>query len=387
MSKSIPIFGVLLLLGMAGSWVAYTGEKTVEKEGIPLVDVKKDAVEKITYASPDADVLYEVREDALGKFGWVTVTEHKVKKAKEGETPPPPEVKVTKFKAGDAGQKLVDSYAPLMAMRELQGVDDKKLDTFGLKAPDTRVVLTAGGRESSLEIGGEVYGPKDRYIKDGTTGKFFILDDELIKPLKFAATRLPERGLMSPKPEEIDTITLGAGNQSVSWTQKNKDDPAAKYWERSGQTTKDETFANWAEKALKLKSQSYVQEGAAPTDLQPVFDLTVVIKGQPAQTVHIQKSGEDWFAQSEFTRGLVKLTKGPVSDAASEVQDILEGRTPPPKEKPKAPAGGPPGRPVMPPGMSPGGGEGGPPGMPMPPRPPGGMPPGMMPKAPPTPEK
>ena len=56
MSKSIPIFGVLLLLGMAGSWVAYTGEKTVEKEGITLVDAKKDQVEKIVYTSPDLDV-------------------------------------------------------------------------------------------------------------------------------------------------------------------------------------------------------------------------------------------------------------------------------------------------------------------------------------------
>lgn len=352
MNKSIPLFGLILVGSLAGSWLTYTGEKVPEKEGIILLENKPSEVEKIVYTSPDADVLFEVRNDSLGSYGWVTVTEHKKKKVKEGEPEPPVEIKITKFKAGQAGDKLIAAYAPLAMMRQLGVLDDAKLSTFGLSNPDTQVVLTSGGREYPIAVGGEVYGPKDRYVQDKSTNRYYIMDDELIKPLKFATTRLPERGLVSPKTEEIDAVTLGAGSKTVTWTHKNKDDEAAAFWEREGSTGKDETFANWMEKAMKLKSTSYVQDGAAPAELVPAFDLTVKQGGKPDQTVRISRSGDDWYAQSEFTRGLVKLTKGPVSDAADEVDDILEGRAPPPKPEKKP---GPP--PPRPGGPSPEGAE------------------------------
>lgn len=383
MTRSIPIFGFILVAALGGSWMTYTTERTPEKDGIILVDNKPSELQKITYKSPDADVVFEMKEDALGRYAWVTVTDHKKKKVKEGEPEVPPEIKVTAFKAGQAGDKLIDAFAPMAAMRELTGVDDVRLKTFGLTEPDTTVALTSAGKDYVFDIGGEVYGPKDRYARYQLTSRYYIIDDELIKPLKFAATRLPERALYGPKPEEMDSITLGAGAKTVTWTHKNKDDASAVYWEREGATGKDETFANWVEKALKLKSQSYVQDGAAPTDLVPQFDMTIRQSGKPDQTVRVSKSGEDWYAQSEYTRGLVKLTKGPASDAAGEVVDILEGRTPPPKPEKKS---GPPApRPGGPPAAAEGGDKdakvppmpGGPPmpGRPMMPGRPAGAPP------------
>ena len=89
-------------------------------------------------------------------------------------------------------------------------------------------------------------------------------------------------------------------------------------------------------------------------------------------------AGDEWFARGDYTRGLVKLSKGPAEDCFADVDDILEGRVPP--EKPKA---------VKPPPAltKPSGGDkpaaappGAPPGMPgMPPRPPG-PPPTLAPK-------
>ncbi|MBM4366695.1 MAG: DUF4340 domain-containing protein [Deltaproteobacteria bacterium] len=370
------VYGVVLTVALGASWMHYTaGEEAAEKEGIVLVDATRDDVTKIVYAAPELEVAYELSTDASGPWGWVTVTDKKQKKAKEGETPPPVEPKITAFKAGSAGDKLIEGLAPLYAMRELVGVDDGKIESFGLTSPDTTVTIVTGGRTATLELGGETYGAKDRYVRHRESSKYYVIDDELFKPLKFAATRLPERGLSSFAIEVLDSVTLGKGGKVVEWQQHNKDDRNADWWERiaaagTGEVDKkDETFANWLEKAMKVKSQSYVQADERPTDLQPSFDLTYRVKGKPDETIRFQTSGEDWYATSEFTHGLVKLTRSAARDAGDEVDDILEGREPPPEEK-KPPAMAPPGaegdeagnappRPPMP-GMAPGL----PPGMP-----------------------
>lgn len=368
MNRSIAIYALLLVVGSAASYHRYTDDSGPEKEGVILIDGKKDDLSRIVYNSPDADVTYETREDGAGKYGWVTVVDHKHKKpAKEGDPEPPVETKTTVFKAGTAADKVVETFAPLAAMREIAAVDDAKLTSFGLKAPDTSVTVTVGNRTTTIDLGGETYGTKDRYARDRGTNKLYIIDDEAFKPLKFAGTRLPERNVFTPKAEDVETIALGAGATTVRWTHKNKDDTAAAFWERDGTEAgkKDETFSNWFDKAFKIKSSNYVQPEDKPTDLVPVFDLTITASGKPSETLRIQKSGEDYYAQSEFTRGLVKLTKGPTEDAAGEVQDILEGRTPAPKEKkpPAPPPHGMPPRPGMPPM------PGGMPGMAIPPRP------------------
>ena len=376
------MYGGVLVVGMGLSWVRYTTDDgKAEKQGVPLLEEKKEDLTSILFASPDADAKVELRKDALGTYGWVTVTEHKQKKGKEGEPPPPVETKVTSFKAGSAGDKLIESLAPMMAMRELVGVDETKIEAFGLKDPTTSLAVTAGSKTATLDIGGETYGAKDLYAKHRESSRYYVVDDELIKPLKFAATRLPERNVFSYKVEELDNITLSKGGKSVSWLQHNKEDRAADWWERlptpgtDAVGKKDETFANWLEKALKLKSQSYVQAGDEPAAPSAAFDLSFSVNGKPTETLHVLALEDDWFANSDFTRGLVKLTKSAVADTADEVEDILEGREPPPDEKkppapdapPGSPMGGPPGMGERPAGM-----PGMPPGMPRP----GMMPPG-----------
>ncbi len=379
MIRSWMVYGGVLALSLGAAWMRFTAEETkVERQGVVLLDEQKSALEAISFTSADVDVLLEVRKDAAGSYGWVTVTDHKQKKAKEGETPPPVEIKITSFKAGSAGDKLMDSLAPMMAMRELVGVDAAKLESFGLVASTTSLAVTAAGRTSTLELGGETFGAKDLYAKHRESSRFYVVDDELIKPLKFAATRLPERNVYSYKVEEIDTVTLSAAGTTVEWLQHNKEDRSADWWERRATPgtdevgKKDETFANWLEKALKVKSSSYVQAADKPATTEPVFELVFAVQGKPAETLKVMKSGTDWYAESSFTRGLVKLTRSVVEDTAGEVDDILAGREPPPKEKPLVP---PPRGPADDSKAAPDGGRPSFPGLPGPR--PAGLPPGV----------
>jgi hypothetical protein len=341
MSRSILIYGAILVAAMGASWVHYTDDSAKPKEGTVLIDAKATELEKIVYHTADLDVTFEIRNDAFGKFPWTTVVEQKKKKVDGNETT---ETKTTRFKAGSAADKLIEGFTPLMAVRELDKVDDATAKAFGLATPDTTVTVSVGGHTTTLDLGGETYGTKDRYVRNRETGRVYVVDDEPFKTLKFASTRLPERSLIAEKTEEIDSFTLQEGASSVQWAHKNKADTQAAYWERAGGSGKDETFANWLDKLMKLKSTSYLQDGEAPTDLQSKFDVIVREDGKPTETLHISESGEDWYATSDSTRGLVKLTKGPAKDVAEDVSDILEGKTPPPDPTPPAKPDKPPGQ-------------------------------------------
>ncbi|MES2644323.1 MAG: DUF4340 domain-containing protein [Myxococcota bacterium] len=383
MNKSVIVFAGLLVLSLGGAWMRYTGGEETQKEGVVLIDAKATELEKVVYTSPELTVTFELRTDDFGRYGWITVEDRK-KKGKDDAIPV--EAKVTRFKTGVAADKVVEAFAPMVGLRKLENVDDTQLTSFGLKESDTTVTISAGGKTTTFELGGETYGTKDRYAKNQGDGKVYVIDDEPFKTLKFAATRLPERGLTASKVEQIEGLSLGVGATNASWTQKNKDDKAAAYWERTeaagaAASGKDETFGNWIDKALKLKSTAYVQDGEAPAELVPGFDLTVRAAGQKPETIQLLQGGEDWYAKSESTRGLVKLSRGPAKDAAEDAKDVVEGKEPPPDAPPApgtAEAGG-----AMPPGMgSPHGGPlGGPPG-----GAPGMMPPGRPPPPPPAPK-
>ena len=354
MNKSIIVYAALLAVGLGASWNRYTSDETTPKEGVVLLEAKAADLQKIGYDGADLDVNFEMRADDFGRYGWVTAVENKKKKVDGVEQI---EVKTTRFKTGSAADKLTEAFAPLLALRALDNVDDAKLESFGLKAPETLVTVTTTGGTLTLELGGETYGTKDRYVRVRETSRVYVVKDEAFKSMKFAVTRLPERSLTAAKAEEIEGLTLGRGADNVEWSQKNKDDRTAAYWQRTGAPDgKDESFANWMEKMLKVKSTGYTQDDETPTDLVPSFDLTVRVAGKPAETVRFMTSGDDWYAQSESTRGVVKLSRGAAKDVADDVDDILEGREPPKKEKP-APGDpqakdGPPGRPPgMPPGM------------------------------------
>ncbi len=364
MNKSVFVYAGLLVLSLGAAWTRYTGGEEVEKEGVQLIDAKTTELEKVVYTSPDLTVTFELKTDEFGRYGWAKVEDRKKKgkDAAEGEPAAPVEAKVTTFKTGTAADKVVEAFAPMFALRELAAADDAQLTAFGLKEPDTTVAITTGGKTVTFDLGGETYGTKDRYARNQADGKVYVLDDEPFKTLKFASTRLPERALVASKVELITGVSLGVGGATASWVQKNKDDKAAAYWERDGGTGKDESFGNWLDKALKLKSTAYVQEGEAPAELLPGFDLTIRADGLPPETVQLLQAGDDWYAKSASTRGLVKLSRGPAKDAAEDAKDVVEGRAPPPDEKPATPPGkdalsanpdGAPGTPGMPPGMPP----------------------------------
>jgi len=327
MNKSILIYAVILVLSLGASWKHYTDDTPAAKVGVSLIDVKKDSLQQISYDSPDLKVTFEVRKDDVGSYGWVSIKEVKKKKQPDGSETT--EESAQSFKAGSAGDKLIETWAPLMAIRDLGKPDDARLKEFGLTDSTTTITVQAGGRTVTLELGAEVYGTKDYYVRDRSSGVVYVLDDEAVKSFKFAKTKLKDSLLSSAKKEEIEWIKIGRGSQTVKWEQKNIADRSAAFFARTeGDGSKDETFNNWLDKLLKVRSSDYLQAGQEPSGLTPSMDIIIKPVDRPAETVLIEQGGDTWYARGSYLRASVKLNASAIADAADEIDDVIEGKAP-----------------------------------------------------------
>ena len=381
MIRSVAIYGGLLALMLGAAWMRWTAEPEPDLEGqIVLLQGDAEDIEKLVWKTEDSESIIEQKEDALGRYLWVDHTKWKDVKPEppasspdeeapadgeeaaaededapedaatpsEGEDDPDGEVpiegvddpdedalepevervaEVQAFKAGEKGDELLDNLSPMMAIRRLEGVDDAKLESIGLSEPTGQMIVVRKGRTATLDVGGEAFGTRDVYLRDVDDGSIYLVDDEIIRPLKYARTRLPDRTLFSIERPKVATATLTDPlGQSLAISQKNADDSANALWIRSNSPVEeDEQLNTWMDQAMKLKGSTYAKPDAMPENLVTQFSLTLTTESGSSETLEVLREGEDgdWWGRSEHTRGLIKLLKGPSSTLAEDVGGLL----------------------------------------------------------------
>ena len=378
--KSVAIYGALLAVALGASWLKWTAAPEVQTDGkVVLMQGETDDIERIVWKDDDEEAVLERKEDSRGAYLWVTYTRWQevagpkspdvappepapsevaspdgdapaapaegdatADAAPAAEEAPPPEreAKVTVFKSGEAGDKLLTSLSPLLALRKLEGVTDDKLATIGLDAPEASMSISRKGRTRTFDVGGESYGTRDRYVRDTESGEIYLLDDEVLRPLKYARTRLPDRTLFSVAREKVAEATLTGGGGTLRIAQKNADDKAKATWVRA--ETPDapaEQLKTWMDKALNLKGTSYADPAEIEGELVPRFQLALKDGAGLTETLEVLQVGDDgdWYARSEHTRGLIKLLRGPTSALSDDVADIVAGVEPATPDAPVAP--------------------------------------------------
>lgn len=339
MIRSVSIYGVIVAVLLGLSWVEWTSPPEVDTgDKVVVMQGEQKDVERVLWKSEKEEVTVERKLDAAGTYLWVTYTKWEEPKAPPKPEPlapdaaptepEPPAEKVAKtqvFKAGDVGDKMMESLSPLLALRQLTDVPAEKMATLGLDDTKETLEVVRNGRSRVLEIGGEAYGSKDRYARDKESGSIYLLDDELLRPLKFAKTRMPDRALYSIAVDRIESATISEAMTSLEVVQKNAEDKEKATWVRAASPDAPaEQLKTWMDKALQLKGNSYVSPEDMPDDLQDRFQLTVKGTDGKSETLSIQQSAAkgDWYGKSEHTRGLVKLLKGPASSLYEDIEDL-----------------------------------------------------------------
>jgi hypothetical protein len=245
--------------------------------------------------------------------------------------PAPDDGRAVEFKAGKNAKATLDGIMSLVAKRSLEGVTDDKLGELGLAESPATLEITRRGREpKTFEIGGNVYGGANVYLRDPETGKVYVLDAKVIKPLQAGKTTLPERDLIGTETAKIVGLRVIAGDASAAFQQHNPDDPDAAFWSTAGEAEANEGAAAWIDKLLRMQAAGYVQADETPAQLETAFAYEVTTTNRKTVKVEVQRGqdaeGEDaWYAKSENTRGLVALQTARAAEVAADLPSVVEG--------------------------------------------------------------
>jgi hypothetical protein len=361
--KQVATLSVALVAALVGSYLAWTDDgETVDAEQVPLYDASEADLEQIRWNTKTKDITVSKRSDARGDYWWIETVERVVPAlpdepeapeptdddAPEGddageeapespadepasptdepteeEAPPEPTEKRVAFVGSEQAAELWADYAPLVALRELRTDGAVSDATFGLEEPEGTLEVVRRGQTITMEIGGETYGSKDRYVRHN--GKTYLVDDGDLRPLQYASTRMVERGLYPYPTSEIASITVTYDGRTEQFVQQNRDDKGKAYWARSATPEEqDDTVETWVGKLTKLRLRAYVDE-AEVEGLEPLFAFQAEgAEGSwPVEVLRAPGPTGTYYARTAFNRSLVELTGSVAKNIADDLPEVL----------------------------------------------------------------
>ena len=337
MRRSAMTYGVLLLIFSGAAWYQWTTEPPVDMKGqVVLLQGEADDISKVLWASDTSEATISRKQDDRGDYYWVDYTRwtEKVIPAEpgQGDTGDAPEPKTERtakhsvFKAANKVDDVFASMSPFPALRKLEISSDEKLEQMGLTEPKASLEIHRDGRVQQLEVGGEAYGTRDRYVRHGETGEIYLVSKDLLKPLEYARTRLPDRTLLGVEHSDIISAKVSMDEETLLLRHVHRDDPEKAQWVTDiDPDTPAEQATTWLHKALALKGTRFADPKEPPTGLEDRFQLEVVSsEGQTTSLKVMQVGSEgDWYAQSEHTRGMLKLVRSAARSLADDVSGVL----------------------------------------------------------------
>jgi len=359
--KQISALAILLTLSMVGSYMVWTDDspdvKTTGDE-VMVFSANPTDLSKLAWKSEKVDIVLERKSDAKGEYTWVTTTERKEKKpakpapkphdheeGEEGEDKPedaegeeptegeeeapeveeaPAEIETTtlSFRGNKQAEEMWDSFAPLMALRQLEP-EDATEEFFGFAEPDGTVEVTKKGDLISILVGGETFGGRDKYVRTGE--KIFLLDDQSIRPLQFGKTRLLERNLQPLGEPETVSVTITTPDGAKTFVQQNRDDRAQAKWTTQDDVETEHPVGTWLGKVYKMRAKTYVEEAdvEGPLELAFTYELKGETESWPVQILTDGKEPAAYYAKPTYLRGVVELTRSLASDAVDDLEQIM----------------------------------------------------------------
>ena len=342
MKRTAQIYAVALVVLLAAAWNQWTAEEPVDLEGkVVMLQGEANDVEVVRWISPDSEATISRKKDDRGEYFWIDYTRWTEKKlpsaraeaegsdtGEAAEPEPEREAKRSAFKSAQKAFDLVASLSPMAARRSLQVTDESKLKEIGLAEPSGSIEIVRSGRSQQLEVGGEAYGTRDYYVRHVESGKIYLVERDLLQPLKYARTRLPDRTLIATPKVDVVSATVRKELGTLELVQINADDAEKSRWTVADRPEVEaEQATTWMDRLLNLKGTRYASPDEAPSDLQARFTVSVKDRQSLVTTIEVLQVGADgdWYARSEHTRGLVKLIRSAASGLADDVEGVLSG--------------------------------------------------------------
>ncbi|MDI1444286.1 DUF4340 domain-containing protein [Polyangium sp. 6x1] len=288
-------------------------------------------VTKVVFEGKNRKVSLESKSDKLGAYYLGTLEREATPPPAPpdaGAPPPAPAGKTTtEFVGVGVAQKLVESLAPLKALRALGRIPEDRAAEFGLAEPEGTLTVTLSGAERKLVLGGTTPGGGDRYVREPQTGETYVIDGGAVRDLDTAESRLVERELHGWKEAEVSTAELSAGGKKRQIVRGGPE--GKRFWaDPAAADQKDETAANFMAKLDRLRPTDYVMsEPAGKQDVLRVeyaassslgyLELVRVPAADPA-------GKPDYFVRTERTRLYAKVPAQTAEQVDQDLASILK---------------------------------------------------------------
>ena len=313
--RSVLVYAGILILSLGVAWVRWTAEPDkIGEDEVLIAQGSADQIAQISYVSEKMEVLINVKKDSNGSYLWTTYTDKK--------NPEDPQRK--EFKAGNNGNKLLESLSPFIGIRKLD-VEESKLEELGLSNSQASLSIKRGENVRVFDIGAEAYGTKDYYIRDQKSSEIFLVDDRKLTPLLKARTNLPDRALWSQKPPQAVSAVVYLGDRKLLLEHSNWQDKSNAKWVQTGASDEDNTqLETWLGKFFRLSSSRYQSSNDQLEALTKQFAVQLNWEDGQSQTLEIFQQGKEWWAQSEHTRTKVKVTGNTLSALYEDLPGLVK---------------------------------------------------------------
>jgi len=295
-----------------------------------------EQVQEVRFEAKTGTLSIEPRQDSFGRYFIGNVKKAAAPEPKkdgdpaQSEPPPQPaEAKLARFIATKEGEQLVDSVAPLRALRVLGKVSGAQKTDFGLDKEEGKLYVRIAGKEHRLVFGGTTPGGSDYYVTEPATGNAYVVAGSIFRDLTSADQRLLERNLHGFEDSAVKRvkITLGTSSRELVRSTDNKE-----FWAKpDSPKQKDETATNWMTKVSRVHVTSYegdkLSPAPAPADMVVRIDYFDDRK-QIGYLEIVRRLGEkpdkpEYVARSEHTRWYASVIRSSAEQVDQDTKSVL----------------------------------------------------------------
>lgn len=336
---------VVLLVASGLALNAWTSEEqplAEEGERVQVWGGQPDQVQSIGFEGEKSKVELVAKKDEQGT--WFVATSNREvtpprkrppnlhggadEEPNKSEAEPKPKRETKRFVAVTAAGKLLESVAPLMALRAVGKIDKKRDKEFGFDKPEGTLKVKIAGQEHALVIGGATPGGADRYARTGS-GEVYAVPGNMVQDLDYADSRLLERDLHGFAPDAVHRVRIdSSGKQRELLRLEGKLEGWA---DIAAPEKQDETAGNWMTKLGRLHVLEYVEKlkkPASPGDTVVRVDYYDENRRPLGFLELIKLAGEggeaEYYAHTEHSRWYVKLLKSAAEPLEQDLSSVVK---------------------------------------------------------------
>lgn len=292
------IYAALLVALLAAAYASWTQEGAPAEVAVALLDAPPSSLERLELEGRTSTVTAVLQEIEGTRRALFTV------KNQQG---------LRTFWSNEAFEKDLEKYAKLEAVRSLGRLSGEDLDQTGLDAPSRRVRITAGGRTSELDVGGETNGARDFYVRRKGEDEVHLVVRRLFADLEVPGNRYMQRKLRRAPAKDVASVVLEAGGRKVELLHKNRLSPQDAYWAQlDTPETVAEAAGNFVEKIERLSALEYLDAPRADRfDAAPmVLQIRWMGADGPLDTLELRR-GDDgrYWGRTAATHAPVEVSK------------------------------------------------------------------------------